>query len=322
MTEREGVGAIFRDRRKRAIAGACATVAVLGMAAGVLVGPVRGGSGRSPAPLSRVSARVSDATTSAPAPTSDGTPEATAAPTSSPAADQTGLGGGSATAAPAPVPAASLEATALDFGAENVGESNGIHFLHLANPGGPALRVRSITTSADSFQLDEGACSGETLQSGQTCPIGIRFTPTAAGPLTATLTVTDDASPPTQTVRLSGTGTAAAASIDPTSIAFSGSSTGPVTVTMRSTGTGNLDVLDMVVTGPTPHFAISANTCISGHAPGTRCTFEVNATPPIGAAAYRATLVIYDDAGGGSQSIALSWAPGTTTTTTTSSSTT
>lgn len=321
MSERGGTDEVVGDRRKRAIVGACAALAVLAIAVGVL-GITDGGSRNAPAAAPRVGARVFDAQTTPHAPSTQATPDVSPTATGTPAADSGAPAAGSATAAPVPAPIASLNATALDFGSQNVGESNGVHFVTLTNQGNPVLHVRSVTSSAASFGLEEGACDGATLAAGQSCPIGIRFTPTSAGPLVGTITVADDASPSTQTVSVRGTGTTAGASVSATSLAFSGQPSTPVTVTVTSTGSGPLNIVDIFVTGTTPDFVVSSNTCIGGHPPGTQCTFQVNAAPPSGTTTpFQGTLQIYDDAGGG-QSIALSWTPGATTTTTTTSSAT
>ena len=321
MSERGGIGAVFADRKKRWIVGACGAVAVLGIAGGVL-GLTGGGASKAPIAAAGVSARVFGAQTTPAAQSPQATPDATPAATDTPAAGSDTAGGGAATVAPAPAPVASLNVPALDFGSQNIGESNGVHFVTLTNHGSPALHVRSVASSAASFALEEGDCGGATLAAGQSCPIGIRFSPTSAGPLSGTITVTDDASPPTQTLSLRGTGTVAGASVSATSLAFSGQPAAPVTVTVTSTGSGPLNILDIVVTGPTPNFVVLSNTCIGGHPPGTQCTFQVNAAPPSGTTTpYQATLEIYDDPGAG-QSITLSWTPGTTTTTTTTTTST
>ena len=317
MSERGGIGAVFADRKKRWIVGACGAVTVLGIAGGVL-GLTGGRSSKAPIAASGVSTRVFGALTAPPAESTQATPDATPAATDTPAVSSDAP----ATAAPVPAPVASLNVPALDFGSQNVGESNGVHFVTLTNHGSTALHVRSVTSSAASFALEEGDCGGATLAAGQSCPIGIRFSPTSAGPLSGTIAVVDDASPPTQTVSLRGTGTVAGASLSATRLAFSGQPATPVTVTVTSTGSGPLNILDMFVTGQTPNFVVMSNSCIGGHPTGTQCTFQVNAAPPSGTSTpYQATLQIYDDAGGG-QSITLSWSPGTTTTTTTTSSST
>lgn len=319
MSERGVIGAVLQDRRKRWIAAACAAVAVLGITGGVL-GLTEPGGGKTPAAIAGVSARVFGAITTPQAQSPQATPNVSPSAAPTPAADSGAPAGGAATAAPPPAPFASLNVTALNFGSQNIGESNGVHFVTLTNQGSPVLHVRSVASSAASFSLDEGACGGATLAAGQSCPIGIRFAPTSAGAVSGTVTVTDDASPPTQTVSVTGTGTVAGASVSATSLSFSGQPTTPVTVTITSTGSGPLNILDMFVTGATPNFVVLSNTCIGGHPTGTKCTFQVNAAPPSGATTpFQATLQIYDDAGGG-QSITLSWTPGTTTTTTTTSS--
>ena len=318
-----GVAALLdlvKRRRGRVVAGMCIGVAVLGIAGGTVVGLTRGQPTTRVLGASHETGQVADTTAPAETPSGTGgitpvaTPGATPGPTpgatrgltntAAPASQRT-----APTASPAPAPIASLDLSAMDFGSENVGENNGTHYVNLRNSGGPPLHVVAASAGGP-FQVVASPCVGATLTQGQNCPIGIEFQPTDTGPVSATLTVTDDSSPPTQTMSLSGVGTEAGMSLSQTSLAFRGRGGSAQTVTMTSTGSGDLNVLFMLFDKSTPNFAVIADSCVGGHPPGTQCTFQVEATPPAGASAYSATLLIYDDATGNApQTISLSWRP-------------
>jgi hypothetical protein len=101
---------------------------------------------------------------------------------------------------------ATLSATRLTFGGSQlVGTTSGALSVKLANYGTTALNITSITATTNFGESDN--CQGSNLASGANCTIKVTFTPTAAGDVTGTISVTDDASGNPQTVTLSGAGT-------------------------------------------------------------------------------------------------------------------
>jgi hypothetical protein len=73
----------------------------------------------------------------------------------------------------------------------------------VTNNGGKTLNISSITPSAN---FGETNTCGGTLAAGASCTISVTFTPGAAGNLSGTITVSDDASGSPQTISLTGTG--------------------------------------------------------------------------------------------------------------------
>jgi Putative Ig domain/Abnormal spindle-like microcephaly-assoc'd, ASPM-SPD-2-Hydin len=103
-------------------------------------------------------------------------------------------------------PNATLSAASLTFGGSQlVGTTSRALSVTLTNYGTTALNITSITATTDFGESDN--CQGSTLISGANCTIKVTFTPTAAGNVTGTISVTDNASGSPQTVTLSGTGT-------------------------------------------------------------------------------------------------------------------
>ncbi len=108
----------------------------------------------------------------------------------------TGTGAGSA-------PSASLSATSLTYSGQLVGASSTAQPVKLTNAGNAALAISSITASGDFSQTN--TC-GSSLAAGANCSISVTFKPSAGGSRTGSLSVTDNASPSTQSVSLFGTG--------------------------------------------------------------------------------------------------------------------
>ena len=97
----------------------------------------------------------------------------------------------------------------LTFADQEVGTSSPAQPVTLSNTGTGLLTLSSITVSGDYAQTND---CGSTVAAGASCTISVTFTPTATGARSGELTITDDAAFSPQTVSLSGTGVAAAAS--------------------------------------------------------------------------------------------------------------
>jgi centrosomal CEP192-like protein/HYDIN/CFA65/VesB family protein len=104
-------------------------------------------------------------------------------------------------------PAVKLTATSLSFGTVNVGSSGLSQSVTLTNSGTAALAITSISlTGVDPGSWVFANTCGTTLAIGANCTIHGHFAPTTAGPLTAAITITDNAAGSPQTISLSGTG--------------------------------------------------------------------------------------------------------------------
>lgn len=104
-----------------------------------------------------------------------------------------------------PPPAAQLSTGSLVFGNQVVNTTSASQPVTLSNPGGSTLSISNISTSANYSQSNN--CGGS-LGVGGSCTINVTFTPGSIGPLSGTLTITDNAPGSPQTVNLSGTGVA------------------------------------------------------------------------------------------------------------------
>ncbi len=133
----------------------------------------------------------------------------------------------------AAAPMASLSATTLSFGSVLEGSSSARQTVTLTNTGSAALAVVSVTATSSYSQTTD--CPA-TLATGAICHINVTFTPTAAGILPGSITLTTNATGSPQIITLTGCGT------PPGSItAGSGGSTSQ-TVPSGGTATYNLSI--------------------------------------------------------------------------------
>jgi streptogramin lyase len=178
---------------------------------------------------------------------------------------------------------------------QNVGSGSPPQPIAIANFGGSPLDISSISTSGAFSQTNN--CLG-TLTAGTQCTISVSFAPSVTGPSSGLLTITDDSgnAGKTQTVTLSGTGTAPVASVTPAALSFSsqieGNTSTAKTVTLKNKGTGPLQVATVAVAPPFSQ----TNTCTASIAPGGSCTISVSFAP-LAVGSFSGALTISDDAG-------------------------
>jgi len=198
---------------------------------------------------------------------------------------------------------------------------------------GATLNISSIAiggTNPPDFKIATGtdAC-GNTLAANASCSIYVTFNPATATGYAATLIVTDNASPTTQSSALNGTGTAApvsTASLTPNPYVFPtasvgggeqsgyGNQTTPM-ITVTNTGTTPITFTGstpFTIVGPqnTPFSVYPNGTCesfvdfSSAMPPGGSCTITVDFYPPT-PGAFAATLSVADSASNSPQTITL-----------------
>jgi hypothetical protein len=101
-------------------------------------------------------------------------------------------------------PGVSLSPASLTFPATGVGLSAPAQTLTLTNNGGLPLHITNIALSTG-FMIASSTC-GSTLAPTASCNLVVVFSPTSAGPISGTLTLTDDAPNGGQTTNVTGTG--------------------------------------------------------------------------------------------------------------------
>jgi len=129
------------------------------------------------------------------------------------------------------LPAASVSPGSLSFATAAVGAQSAASAVTLSNTGTVAMAISSIATSGDFVQSNN---CGTSLAAGTSCTINVSFAPAAAGTRTGQLTVTDNSSPATQTVSLSGSAVDFTIGINQTSVSINAGQTASFDVQARS----------------------------------------------------------------------------------------
>jgi uncharacterized repeat protein (TIGR03803 family) len=206
-------------------------------------------------------------------------------------------------------PVAKVSPASLTFDNQDVGTTSLPQTVTLSNTGNWPLIVSGLVTSGDFAQTND--CGGSVAVGGS-CTINVTFTPTQTATRTGTLTVTDNSnyfSGSQQTVLLAGTGIGPVGSVDPASLDFGhqvlNAPSAAASVKLSSTGTANLIISSITITGPN-----AADFAASSPCPGTlqrraSCTINVTFTPST-VAEERATLDVNDNATNSPQTVALS----------------
>jgi len=229
--------------------------------------------------------------------------------------DNTGGAGGStqtvtlsgAGAAPVPVPVASLSPTSLSFSSA-LGTSAGAKTVTLSNTGAASLAGIAITLTGSATFSESGTTCGTTLAAGSNCTIPVNFTPVAAGTVTGTLSVADNAAGSPQTVALTGAGAVPLATLSATSVTFpatlQGSTSSPLTVTLTNSGSATLTISTITLGGTNAANFGETNNCGLTLSAGSSCTISTTFSPAT-TTTYTATVTVTDSATGSPQTIAL-----------------
>jgi hypothetical protein len=208
-----------------------------------------------------------------------------------------GTGGGGTTGSVTYTPAQHT------FPDQTVGTASAPMNVTLTNGQSTALAITNIQVAAPFSQTN--TC-GASVAAGASCTIAVVFTPTAVGPATATLTITDSAAGSPRTVALAGNGIqAGTVSFTPTQLAFGNLTVGTTSAAASITLTNGQSVALNIASIQVPAPFSQTNTCGTAVAAGASCTIAVVFTPTaVGPA--NATLTITDSGTGSPRNIAVS----------------
>jgi hypothetical protein len=176
-----------------------------------------------------------------------------------------------------PYPASSVTAspTALNFGSVATGATSPAQTITVTNPTSSSASVSSIAVTGDFAQTN--TC-GTSIAAGGSCTVSVTFKPTTAGSRTGGVTI--NAGGVTNTVALSGTGTAPGPVLgtNPASLTFGntvvGATAAAQTVTVSNTGTTSATVSAVAVTGDFKQTNNCATVAVGGS-----CAVTVTFTP-------------------------------------------
>ncbi len=185
--------------------------------------------------------------------------------------------------------------TSLAFGSLQVGNNQALSGI-VTNTGGSSVTISQAGISGTGFTLS-GMTTPVTLGAGQSASFGVSFTPQSAGSASGNVMITSNASNPTLTIPLSGSGTAAVGQLTVTPstlvagsvvVGTSGTASGSlnasgasVTVTAASTNNSQFNVggLALPITipaGQSAPFTVTFSPLVNGAASGA-LTFTSNA---------------------------------------------
>jgi hypothetical protein len=185
----------------------------------------------------------------------------------------------------------------------------------LTNTGTSPVTITSIVlggTDPGDFAISNGCpISPSTLQQGplgNTCGVGVSFTPlaTSVGTRTATIKITDSAPGSPTTINLSGTGVAQTKTVvvTPTTLVFGPQDSGTTSafqyITVNNTGNFSVTFTNVATT---TNYSLS-NSCIGALSPASSCTIGVDFTPTA-TGAKGGTVTITDNATGPPQKVTL-----------------
>jgi len=214
-------------------------------------------------------------------------------------------------------PIASLSPTSLSFASTLVSASSAAQSVTVKNSGSAALTISSITiggTNASSFTQTNNC--GASLAASASCTVSVTFKPAAAGALSASLSIANNATGSPQIVALSGTGVAPVpiVTLSASSLSF------PITtvsaannisyspaqaITLTNSGTGPLSISSIVLSGTNPTSFTKMSNCPASLAVAASCTTLLRFAPTA-SGSLSANLVFTDNASPTTQSVAVS----------------
>jgi len=202
-------------------------------------------------------------------------------------------------------PVALLSSNSLSFGTLTVGQTSSAQTMTISSIGGQGLSLNSTTitgTNASDFSITGDSCHAPTvLQPGTACSLLMSFTPSASGARSASLTITDNATPPSQSVSLGGTGLAPAPAVTliPGNLNFNTVTQGTSTslnISVTNSGNAALHISSVTVGGANAKdYSSSSPTCTSPIAVNASCRVAVTFLP-LAPGVRTATVTLTDDA--------------------------
>jgi hypothetical protein len=204
---------------------------------------------------------------------------------------------------------AQVTPAALAFGDQAVNTASEIQKVTVTNVGTVDLIVVSVALSGPDlgdFQIGTNTCT-VAVPVGNQCTIDVSFFPAASGAKSATLTITSNSVPASNTVPLTGTGAQSASTVTPTTIAFASQRVNTTSalqqVTVLNSGTGQMQVSGVSLIGNQTSFTATSN-CLEPLGAGQSCTIDVRFVPAA-TGALSANLQISTNTSQSPQTVAL-----------------
>jgi hypothetical protein len=215
----------------------------------------------------------------------------------------------------APLP--TIAPTSVSFGTQPVGITSGTQTVTLTNTGSASLQLTGIaTTGSNSTNFGflvkvAPPCPSPsgTLAAGASCTISVDFAPHAAEPVSATLSISDNATGSPQSVALSGTSGTSGISLTPASLNFAsqtaGASSAPQVVNVNNTGTTPV-AMTISIVGNNPGDFAETDNCSESPLAGGKTGVIIATFDPTQTGGRSADVLISDTASQNPQIVAVS----------------
>jgi len=168
----------------------------------------------------------------------------------------------------------------LGFGSVTVASSQSLSET-ITNTGGTSVTISQVGINGTGYSLS-GISTPLTLAAGQSATFNVTFTPTSAGSASGTVTITSNASNPTLSIALSGTGILPGdLESSPASLSFGSITVGnnqSLSETVTNTGGTSVTISQVGVSGT--GFSLSGITTPVALTAGQGTTFSVTFAPP------------------------------------------
>ena len=166
----------------------------------------------------------------------------------------------------------------FNFNSVAVGQSSQQSFT-LTNSGNATVTIGTVTATGTGFSAS-GLSAGGQIAAGASATVTGTFAPTTAGAASGSIVIASNATNPTLTITLSGTGTQGGLSATPASINFGSvidGASASVPVTLTNTGTANIAISAHSITGT--GFTLTGWSAPASMTPGQTATFTVTFAP-------------------------------------------
>ena len=198
--------------------------------------------------------------------------------------------------------AAILTSTSLSFGNQAVNTTSGTQSTTLVNVANTPISISSIQVTGDFAQTNN---CGASVAVGSSCALNVTFHPSAPGARSGSLTINSNTRVVIPPVPLSGTGTAATATFNVSTLSYSAQRVNSASTAQQSTltNTGNavLSISSFSISGD----FTQTNNCGATLAIGASCSVSIT-FQPTARGSRTGMLTLNSNASGSAPSIALS----------------
>ena len=205
-----------------------------------------------------------------------------------------------------------LSQTTVVFDPQTVSTLSSPQIVYYSNQGNVPVTIATIVQADTEFSTSGSSCVNGTQVSPQSfCTLRITITPSATGPRTSTLTITDNAPGSPRKITLNGTGitgTVPEVNLTPTSLTFAtqaeGTTSAAQNVNLTNNGSGPLAISSVAITGADLSDFAQTNNCVSPLAAGFSCNIAVTFSPTA-VGTRTASVTVTDSATGSPHSVSL-----------------